>query len=449
MRDDPDVDDEQDPDQDEDRTGESLSPAVARVERWLDGLIAPEIASTRRRGDPTTAANARLMFVLDNDYGELTTLMYLLLGQELAGRATLLLPPRLFERNSGALPGRTHCWRAEEDVMRAVEAHAPDVVFLCSAYLFAIHELLSTEALERMVGALKARGCRVVTADPYLGLMSLRDPREIVSIDIPADAHPMLRDAKTKADAMLHRCLVPAERILRDCHHLYPSYADPGVGTTGSSDARNVSFYNPELVVPPDALPAPGGARPHWVFTISAADQDTQGMFTGSQELVGIIVDKLMQTIAAGRHPVFIGPDELVKNVRDRIPYADGVDLLTFCPFNRIISLLLTAEHAFYWNVVSHSILIRLMNGMPVVLFDRGHLARAITPMYERVIGWYYQGWEPPYVDHAQPLTLDALRRVTDSFAAHAERTRRGFERAPSPAEMIASVLAGGRFSAT
>ena len=144
-----------------------------------------------------------------------------------------------------------------------------------------------------------------------------------------------------------------------------------------------------------------------------------------------------------GRHPILIGPNQLNRDVFAQLSDRDGIDILAFCPFQRVMSLLLTAEHAFYWNVVSHSILVRLLNGLPVVLFDRGHLARAIPTMYERVVAWYYQGWEPPYLDHRAPLTADALSVVVEDHRAHRDQMRQGYERGPAPTRMIDSMLAG------
>ena len=57
---------------------------------------------------PKRTDEARLLFVLDNDYGELTTAMFFLHGQALANRATVLLPPRLHTTNGGTLSVRNH-----------------------------------------------------------------------------------------------------------------------------------------------------------------------------------------------------------------------------------------------------------------------------------------------------------------------------------------------------
>jgi hypothetical protein len=76
-----------------------------------------------------------------------------------------------------------------------------------------------------------------------------------------------------------------------------------------------------------------------------------------------------------------------------------------------------------------------------VVVFDRGHLVRNVRAMYGRVVGWYYQGFEPPFFDHRTPLTLEALSAQAEVFREAAARMGEGFRRAPTPARLIEEIL--------
>ena len=124
------------------------------------------------------------------------------------------------------------------------------------------------------------------------------------------------------------------------------------------------------------------------------------------------------------------------------MPSADGIDMLSHCPFNRYMALLLSAEHAFYWNAVSHSLLIRLFNQLPVALFDRGHLLRTAPSIHDRIVSWYYQGVEPPIRNHREPLTLETVEGWVAEYRPEAARVVDRFRRAPSPEEMIADLMA-------
>jgi hypothetical protein len=76
--------------------------------------------------------------VLCNDFGELGLAMYFLQGQPFADRTTLLLPPRLADRDDGRLPVATRRFSSAQDILRVVDEEEPDAVVLLSGYLLTI-----------------------------------------------------------------------------------------------------------------------------------------------------------------------------------------------------------------------------------------------------------------------------------------------------------------------
>lgn len=417
-------------------TTENLNREVFAVERWLEQLtVVPR----------EVPAGPRLLFVLDNDFGELATVKYLLLGQELAGRATLLLPERLYVHNKNAIPGRTHRYASLDDIVRTVDRERPEIVFLCSGYLLWEHLAFTGDELASLVDHLRERGSRVVTTDPFLGMLSKQDPRSLIHIDIPM-AHPVwtveqLRQTKRPAEERMWAAYAESEQILRDTYHLYPSYCDVAESDLAGTDARNVDFFN-ERLVRPAATTREGSdqARPHWLFILTGADCGVQMLFEG-EAFLDIVASKLVETLATGRHPILIAPKEFVDELLPRMPTAEGIDILPQCSFARFYSLLLSAEHAFYWNVLSHSLLIRLFNQLPIVVFDRGHLVRNAGGIHDRVVRWYYQGWEPVIRDHRVPLTLDTVEGWASVYRGQSARLEERYRRAPSPEEMIAALM--------
>jgi tetratricopeptide (TPR) repeat protein len=439
---------------------ENLGARVFQIERWLQELASgpvPPPQAIEPRPAAASARDCRMLFVLDNDYGELTTLMYFALGQPFLDRITILLPDRLSADNANALPGRTHSYKSLDDVLRAVEQERPDIVFLCSGYLFPIHGIFSLEELEGLVRLLRERGCRVVTSDPFLGMLSRRNPRTLISIDIPGNDRASLRyqpedverlrQIKTVEDERLRTHFSRCEEILRDCRHLYPAFCDVPEKQATAIESRNLSFFNPSLLCPalassegePASLDA--ARPPHWLFILSRTDMETQVMFETGAGFADIVARKLMETLWAERHAILVGPGELAELLVNRMPTTERIDLEPYCPFDRLMSLLLSAEYAFYWNVLSHTILIRLFNKLPVVVFDRGHLVRNVPAIYDRVIDWYYQGWEPPLLDHRQTLTLDRLSAYAAPYRREADRMCDRFRRAPTPEQLIGNAL--------
>ena len=160
-----------------------------------------------------------------------------------------------------------------------------------------------------------------------------------------------------------------------------------------------------------------------------------------------MLANKLEETLAAGRHPVFIGPYGCVQALIERFTarggpaVTNGVTLMTFCPYTRFSALQLKAEYVFYWNALSHSMFLRLFNALPVFLLDRGHLVRNVTPLYERIVQWYYQGWEPIYVDQERPLSVEELAGLAEIYREGAHSIADSLRRSPSPDAMVARIL--------
>ena len=433
-----------------DWTVERFGSRVFEIEHWIEGLIPAPSNSTP---DPqerveVNAKNARLLFILDNDFGELTTVMYLLMGQEWFGEIMVLVPERLYAINSEAFPGRTFCFQSIADVERVVESFHPDIAFLCSGYLYAMHEIFSQEILQNLVDLLAKRDCKVVTADPFLGVLSRQPISSLISIDVPDEtdlalpAHVFkhLESVKAEQDAFIVEKLSGAERILRDRFHLYPAHINRTTGETSVTDARELGFFNAELVYPASLKPD-SDTQPHWVFILSATDLDAQLMFEAVRGFTEIVARLLKQAIAMGRRPIFIAPEKFIRDLTREMRGQEGAELLSFCSFTRLTSLLLTAEYAFYWNSVSHTILLRSFNGLPVILFDRGHLVRNVEAIYERVVQWYYQGLQPIYMDHYQPLSLEKLNVATANFRRCATEMVRNFQRGPDPESLVQGIL--------
>ena len=423
-------------------TTENLDADVFSVEGWLERLsVVPD----------QVPEGPRLLFVLDNDFGELATVKFFVLGQQLAGRSTLLLPERLYAHNVDAVPGRTEKYASVDDILNAVDRTRPDIVFLVAGYLFCPHLEFTPADLGRLVDALRARGCRVVTADPFLGMLSKLDPRALIRFEVAGEhikdlaaaannpgAIEGLMKSRRAAEERTWASFAQSERILSDTWHLYPSYADVADADRAETDARNIAFFNDQLLRPPRTTTP---TRPHWLFILATPDCEIQALREGETAFADIVAAKLIETLAAGRHPVLIGPRPFVDHLRSRMPTAEGIDILSHAPFTRFYSLLLSAEHTFYWNVVSHSLLIRMYNQLPIVQYDRGHLVRTAPAIYDRIVGWYYQGFEPPLRNHREPLTLDTVERWAGGYRQHAAGLVERYRRAPSPDDMVADLM--------
>jgi len=415
------------------------------------------IRSIRSQSDtkslPMPAANsepARLLFVLDNDFGELTTVMYLLKGQSLFERSTVLLPERIYVPNKDRLKLPAQQYKHLNDILAVCDREDPNIVFLCAGYLFSTHGTLTLDALEKLVNELNRRGCAVVTCDPFMGMIGQSDFDQLVDIPIPVpDAGEdvwVLQMLKQSEQQRLVHNLKTSHDILKDYPHLYPvPYSAPGVATD-SGGIHAISFYNPCLVVAvTGSAAADSSDQPYWFFVLAQCDFEHQTIDLGLDEFLLSLWNRFAEADRAGRRVVFVAPKDCIGNMEARLPPCKNTEMISFCDYDRFTSLLLGAEFAFYWNAVSHSILLRLLNAKPVFLFNKGHLARGVKTIYTRIIDCYYQGREPIYLDPLAPLALPELSQLSARYREQSKQISEDLQKSPTPEEVIDEIsqLAG------
>lgn len=404
--------------------------------------------------------SARLLFLLNNDYGELGLAMYFLQGRNFVDSSTLLLPPRLSATNKNTLPVQTCEYKSIEDIIRIVDTTEPDIVFLFSGYILPMHEIVSLESLANLVQLLSDRNCRIVTSDPFFGIFSRMHASDISEPDafrlfetevLPEQSWDY-RLGMTLGNLQMLKHFATASQILRDAIHLYYACPDPRDEPIEGQDARTVSFFNPSLICRERESSAssmkPCGdvgfdtpAKQHWLFIIGAVDYNLQTSLYGETEFIDLLVSKLDQTLRAGRRPVLIAPNECMQKLLHRVPITTRKDLLTFCSYERFTPLLLTAEYVFYWNIASYSTFLRLVNGLPMFMFDEGHLVRHVKPMYERMVQWYYQNWVPICLNPYEILTADVLAELSKDYRQGTHGILEHLQGLPTPEQVVEDLL--------
>ena len=175
-----------------------------------------------------TATQPRLLFLISNDFGELSTAVSFVHGTSLG--ALLLLPDRLCRVNDTHLPVPHGPYRSVADVLQAVEQYRPNIVFLFSGYLFAVNGIFECQAFAGLVARLQQDGVLVVTSDPFLGLLWQVDA-STVNNRLPDEIRLPLADVFAKMSDVLHAIT-----------HIYQVSAEE-VGRDNS-----VSFFNPNMV---------------------------------------------------------------------------------------------------------------------------------------------------------------------------------------------------------
>ena len=394
----------------------------------------------------------RLLFVIDHDFGALGTVMYLLHRQPMSAHATLALPRRAYELNQGRLPLASRPYQSLRDILDIVESESPDVVFLFSGYLIASQGLITFRDLHKLIRALRARRCKVVTHDPFLGTYS-----QVADIDNPAGVgdfqrklemrlakHPRVRGivarlARLYAEKQVRSDVRSVAASLRDVTHIYPVPFEP----SQAGGTRRISFFNPLYIRSPDEVPSNAAAHaPSWLFVLAQFDLDFQEQKYGRQRFVEIVAARIRDALGSGRHPIFIGPAAVTHELSSRFAPDSGVSFLPTCSFEEFQQRLLEAEIVFYWQIFSTSAFFRLWNGLPVFFFDQGHIARVLGPLRDAGLKHYYLGGPPIYLDIERPLDAAQLEQMSAGFRESAQEARRLLAGLPTPAQMVGTITA-------
>jgi hypothetical protein len=374
-------------------------------------------------------AEPKLLFVLSNDYGELSNALYVLRGTGLD--ALLLLPERLFDTNRDTLQVPARRYTSPADVLAAVDREQPDVVFLFSAYLYAINGIFDLGALEALLGELRRRRLRVVTSDPFLGLL-LEQRGALFS-----DRHPQQQALEA------HFARLAAQ--LTDLAHLYLTPAD------GVAGANKIALFNPQIISDAASTQQRGPRlaarigidlrRPRWLFVLGSEDYGAQVTRLGRESFDAVLLSRLEDAAQAGRQPVLIAPPPCVDALARSDRTVGGLIPLSFCGYELFVDLLLEAEYVFYWNVLSNSLLARLANRLPALFFDRGHLAHVMPALLDRGLKTYFPGAELTLLDQRKRLAADALALLAAGQEQTLETALDNLRRSPTPRELIDRLM--------
>jgi hypothetical protein len=400
----------------------------------------------------------RLLFVIDNDYGALGTVMYMLHRQPIASQATLALPASRHQLHAGGLPVASRPYESLQDLLRIVEAERPEVVFLVSGFLLTRHNLLSYDELRELIVTLRARGCRVATSDPYLGTFSevakanvlvrssaLHRNLERYLRVVPRVNKVIARLVELYSKRRLERHVRRVTEVLRDVTRIHPVALD-----APRSGPQSISFSNPLYIRTPEelranaakvaALPGMDPHRPHWLFVLAQFDLEYQENKHGLKGFVAIVARKIGEALANGRHATFLAPAAIIDELAPMFAGNRGVSLLRACAFEEFEQRLLDAEIVFYWQIFSTSAFLRLWNGLPVFFFDQGHSSRLSRPMHEAGLKYYFMGGAPIYLDIEKTLEASALAGSNAGFRASARDSRERLARLPTPGEMVNAI---------
>ncbi|RQP22102.1 hypothetical protein [Piscinibacter terrae] len=392
----------------------------------MNDLAAPELVAGAVDGDPSAPVAARLLVIVSGDYGELGGAMYFLNGLRLATPATVLLPASLRQSQSPIDGIAPRVYDSLDDIVRVVDELRPDIAMMFCGYLLTIGRRLTLLKAWRLRRLLRQRGIRVVTSDPFLGMLD--SPKSLRFADI-------LRGSSTGEAGLAVRLLARAlslrlylmGRLFRHDLHIYPAPVD------AMAPGRRLPYFNASR--PKPATHAADGA---WLFVLSQIDHQMQCKRWGVERFHELLAARLSDAAASGARVCLIGPAGVVKALTGRVPA--NVELDSAASYRDFMQRLSLARYAFFWNHYSFSIIHRVIARQVVFFFDEGHMVSILPSLRDTGIQTFYGGWTPPSLSMEQRLdSADLVSRETDTLAQF-ERITRRLESGLKPSELIEHV---------
>lgn len=364
----------------------------------------PAVSATSPASPPPVLA------LVGADFGELSNTWQLLEGTSV--RARMLVAPALYAHDP-VFPGLVvEPLRSREQVLDAIRAERPRVLLLMSGYFFVAQQLLTRADLEAIMQAARDIGARVVTSDPLIGY--------VAHVAAAAAVRALFADA-----VHVHLAPAPAGPLHWACHN-------PRL-TLAPSQRATLAGGLAEIGVMPGV--------PFWLFVLSGADHRLQCRLQGRSRLDATLQAWGRQARAAGCQPVFLVPPLACESLAGES--SGSALVLPFCDHRRFQALLLHAQHAFFWNLLSNSILARVTNGGSVFFLDDGHLAHFVPALLPLAHECYYQNAPLPRLDPAKPLDSQALAQAASQQVATFAPALQALRALPTPDQWFARVLEG------
>ena len=373
-------------------------------------------------------AATRLLVIVSGDYGELGGAMYFLDGLGLATPATVLLPATLRQAQAPIAGIELRSYDSLADITRVVDEVRPELVMMFCGYLLTIgHRLTLLKAwrLRRMLGS---RGIRVVTSDPFLGMLD--GPKALRFADILQGGATGKAGLAVRALARgLSLRLYLMGRLFRNDTHIYPAPVDD------LAAGRRLPYFNASRA---PQHPSAGGRGDSWLFVLSQIDYQMQCQRWGRERFHELLAARLTEASEAAHSVCLIGPAGLIDALRPRLP--ERVETDSAASYRDFMDRLSNARHAFFWNHYSFSIIHRVIARQTVFFFDEGHMVSILPSLRETGIRTFYGGWTPPSLDMAEPLDARSLQSGAALTLTQFDRIATRLESGLRPSALIERV---------
>lgn len=325
----------------------------------------------------------KLVFILSNDYGEYLMARYFIAG--LKAKVVFLLPDNLYQTNCRTEQIESYKYNTLKDIMALLKQQKPKAVFLFSGYLFVINKILQLKDLIKLIDYLDSQRIKVVTSDPYQGLLNEDNLLVFKSFN--------LNNFQQKYN---YDYYCSCYSLLKNYYHIYPAEI--------TKLQNNLSFYNNEFISRNRE-----NINNYWFFILSFEDFKVLAELNGEKKVFNIIKKRIKEAMNCKKQIYFISSVQIIDRLKQLISDSNIV-WFPYCEFNKFINLLFAAEYVFSWNIISSSNLMRIIKKLPIIFLARGHMEYYFKPVYEKGLKLFYNNKEPQIYPVKQILSAKYLK---------------------------------------
>lgn len=289
-----------------------------------------------------------------------------------------------------------------EPIKKCINEYDVGAIVLCSGYLLTFDSELNLKKLFTLIRLCKKKSIKLYTTDPLVQQASR------FSLKFFSNQAINFKDLHRYCFSTLRNLIFVVKMrivalILHRAVNIYPVMAANAISNHASLMRYRVCGTLSTVV-----------AKPFWVAIISDLDfslmteRERQEFF----QQLSVLSSSANQ---GGREFKIIASEEFKKYLI--VSYPDLVKsvlgYLSVVEFrNRIIS----AEHAFYWNMVSHSIYERMIRHRPFHLLGNGHVARLFPRLFSDAMRCFYKKKPRILKFYENVITVDSLKRNHELF---------------------------------
>jgi len=333
----------------------------------------------------------KVLFILSRDFGEIS--LATIFARNQSFKRVYAIPEYrmpIFDEPAEAI----YPYTSITDLPKIIEQEKPDLISLNSGYLIIDGNLASRSEYSEFRRYLAKSDIPLLTTDPFVRIF---------------DYFP---DSKFEINGR------PIEKVQEEIKYLSSRFSKiPHVyGFPFITDkVEAYTFYNDKYFTEEKADGDSETKR--WLLVLAELDTllllDRHG-----KNFVPILEQRLMEICGNPKNMVnFVLPYKLGQALQANVRNLENLYITSFVPLGYFEKILRNSDIVLYWNVFSNSILLCYCYNIPLLFFDKGHIANLTEYTFDHISKYIYKGGKPEFIDFESPIDSDLDILLNNNFS--------------------------------